>query len=150
MSDPNLELNDNIYIYRIRDNQLVFDRSVSRKGLGLARGKNVQNQIFKILGGNMTPNKKLSLMLELHNRLNGHCSMDLSTCPKWMLVEDQKNAWECSDCTAMFEGIIDLRKRVPTADSLLRTPCPCKYAPDIAISRLEEYIEELKQEVSIQ
>lgn len=44
------ELNDWIYIYRIdKENRLIYDRTVSRYGLGLQRAKEVVNT-WKIRG----------------------------------------------------------------------------------------------------
>lgn len=114
----------------------------------LARGKNVQNQIFKILGGSMTPKKKLKIMLELSDRLNGKCSMNLSTCPSFIELDNMINTWICDDCVNMFKGIVDIYALARAELGIQYPPCPCKWVPDIAITRLEEYIEELKQEVS--
>jgi len=87
----------------------------------------------------MTPNEKLDLMLELRDRLNGKCSMESYTCPKFIEI----NTWECDDCVNIFKGIVDIYKLAQP-----NPPCPCKWVPDIATSRLEEYIEELKQKVT--
>lgn len=96
----------------------------------------------------MTPYEKLRIMLELSNRLDGKCSMALTTCPQLIMIGNQISEWTCDDCVAMFEGIVDLYSLSLSMKPLLRKPCPCLRVPSIAISRLEEYIEELKQEVS--
>lgn len=39
-----MRVNDWIYIYVIKDNKLMYDRSVSRYGLGLSRAKTIVAQ----------------------------------------------------------------------------------------------------------
>ncbi len=41
---PSSNLNDWIYVYYIRDDLLLYDRSVSRQGLGLNRAKELVDQ----------------------------------------------------------------------------------------------------------
>lgn len=45
-----IEANDWIYIYYVKDNNIIFDRSVSRTGLGPSRAKEKQEELEKIYG----------------------------------------------------------------------------------------------------
>lgn len=100
---------------------------------------------------------QLNVMEELQSRLNGYCSDDIITCPNYIanhylypnLMPD--TIWNCKDCIKMFKGIIDLNKCLNTA---IR-PCPCSIAmtglfnltSQDVLTRLDEYIEELKEEL---
>lgn len=96
----------------------------------------------------MLRKNKLIVLKELRDRLNGECWSGLSACPHFIsskLIDG--DIWTCDDCVAMFENLVDLRIKCYEHTGDLRglefNPCPCTYAEEIAITRLEEYIEEL-------
>ena len=96
----------------------------------------------------MLSKNKLIVLKELRDRLNGECCSELSACPYFIsnrLIDG--DIWTCDDCVEMFEDIVDLRLKCYEYTGDLRgfdyNPCPCTYAEEIAITRLDEYIEEL-------
>lgn len=88
----------------------------------------------------------LKVLETLKETLAGECSLRGSSCPEIISMKYHLHShdgwWKCSDCVEMFESIVDLEELcIPNKTS----PCPCKYVPEIALARLDEYIEELKQ-----
>jgi len=86
----------------------------------------------------------LNILKRLWQRLDGHCARTKRTCPIKVAksLGYWPNVWRCEDCGRMFKGYAEIgivEYRV--------IACPCIKAPGIAITRLAEYINELRKEI---
>ena len=104
---------------------------------------------------------KLNIMTTLQWRLNGKCSNTIDSCPKEIALTTLSSyPWNCQDCIEMFKGLVnlpDLLEKRMEADAKKpgfdfgyiesTKPCPCEFAKDVAIVRLNEYIKELEKEI---
>jgi len=83
---------------------------------------------------------------ELQRRLGGKCGENKRCCPYFIT----KGLWICKDCVEMFKDIADLQKEVGESEKSHVNPCPCcskQLSSEVVIARLEELIEELREEL---
>lgn len=99
-----------------------------------------------------TLKKQISILKELHFRLDGKCSQKGSTCPinikDDLMYDPSEPVWDCDDCFNNFDFLIDPKRRKERMEKKNDEYCPCTYgiSSEIVILRLEEVIEELQQE----